>query len=376
MRGAFLVNFLLTFLIYIRKKYCTKEGNILTFLLEAYSPVGDILTVVLCAMCWIFLSTTYAERQKNLLLIYVTSFIMAFVAVGYITLHVCLASDITNLWLLGLENAVYIAMIAVFMCFAFYLGNLFNLTQSQKKPILYMGVFPLIVYSGLKIAQSISMYPNYHSSPKWGFLICYMYYCICLIIMILHYRNKIAPKMIRCLVHSFILSLLLTIGQSLIPTFSFLTISFMFPILAALFLFHYNPYDAYTGALDKKALASYLKDRKKKEFGIYCLRLQDFCFDKNPLSLLFLQNVASIFKDYQVFRIYEDTLFLVFNKKANLNLKILNNLIPHRVSMLYKEFHIPFKLTYTDCDDITIDYVIIHDEMQTKTRWNSFSNKF
>lgn len=348
----------------------------MTFLLEAYSPVGDILTVVLCAMCWIFLGTTYAERQKNLLLIYVTSFIMAFVAVGHITLHVCLASDITNLWLLGLENAIYIAMVAVFMCFAFYLSNLFNLTSAQKKPVFYMGIFPLIGYSILKIIQSIQMYPNYHSSPKWSFLFCYMYYCICLITMIAYYRNKIAPKMIRCLVHSFMLSLTLTIGQSLIPTFSFLTISFIFPILAALFLFHYNPYDAYTGALDKKALASYLRDRKKKEFGIYCLRLQDFCFDKNPLSLLFLQNVASIFKDYQVFRIYEDTLFVVFNKKANLNLKILNNLIPHRVSMLYKEFKIPFKVTYTDCDDITIDYVIIHDEMQTKTKWNSFSDKF
>lgn len=348
----------------------------MTLLLKTYSPVGDILTIILGVMCWIFLSSTYSEKQKNLFLVYLTSGMMSVAAAGHITLHSCVVHGVTSLWLVGLESAVYILMIATFMCFAFYLSNLFNLTQQQRKPVFYMGVFPFIGYSIYKIAQSAVNYPNLHPGSHWGFLICYLYYCICIFILIQTYKEKIAPKMIRCLMHSFFLSLVITIGQSLIPTFSFLTISFMFPILAALFLFHYNPYDLYTGALDKKALPAYLKDTKKKELGIYCLQLKDFCFDKNPLSLIFLQNIASIFKDYQVFRIYEDTLFLVFNKKANLNLKILNNLIPHRVAMLYKEFKIPFKVTYTDCDDITIDYVIIHNEMQNKTRWNTFSDEF
>lgn len=341
-------------------------------IIEAYSPTGDILTIILSVLCWIFLLSTYAERQKNLAIIHVTSLFMTVAAIGNITFHSLLATNPNNVILFVLEAVVYILMVATFMGFAAYLNNLFNLTDKQQKIVYWMGAIPFIGYCILKITQSIMIYPNYELGPQWGFLVIYIYYCVCLIGLIQIFKYKIAPKLIRCLQQSFLLSLILTIGQSLIPSTTFLTISFMFPILAAMFLFHYNPYDLYTGALDKKALSTYLHEKKNKNMGIYGLQLKDFIFDRNPVTLLFLQNVENLFKGYQVFRVYEDTLFLVFDKKSNLNKKILDNMVPHRVKTLYRNFKIPFKITYMDYTGDDVNYIALHEEICKEMQWNTF----
>lgn len=352
-------------------------------LIETYSPVGDILTIALCFMCWAFLLSTYSIRQKNLMIFYVVTVSLSLVAVENIIFHKLLASGSANpVILITLENSIYPTMVALFLFFAIYLSNLFNLTQHSKYIIYGWGIPPFLIYTIWKCVKPFVMISEYQSdgiwyyseSAKWGFLGCYIYYCIGLLILIQFFRYRVAPKMMICLEQSIIIALTLAIIEAFIPSTTFLTVSFMFPILAALMLFHYNSYDVRTGSLDRASLPRYLQDNKQKHFGIYALKLKGFVFtSENSVALLFLQNASEIFKHYQLFRVADDTLFLVFNKQWNLHSELLDGIIHKRIKLLYQNFRIPYKAVYMDYHGQLIDgqdYIALFEDIATRMNWN------
>ena len=354
-------------------------------ILETYSPAGDMLTVMLCILCWMLLFSTYASKQRNLTIFSISTVIMAVISTENVIYHSIMATATTMTgvtgWILFLLEATrYILMLAILVCFVVYLTNLFSLPDQTKKTVTSLAIPPFVLYSISKLGKPFSDLYNYKEwsyslGPQWGFLMCYLAYCIYLMVIIQLNRRKIAPKMVACLQQSFILSLTLTIGQSLVPTTTFLSVSFMFPILTALFLFHYNSYDMHTGGLSRTALPKYLDDNDGKELGIYALHLKNFIFDKNPIALVFLQSAEQIFTNYQIFRISDDTLFLVFNKKNNINIKALHNVVTGRVDILYENFHIPYKLVYMECKKDLIDsygYITMFESVKDKMRWNAF----
>ena len=70
---------------------------------------------------------------------------------------------------------------------------------------------------------------------------------------------------------------------------SLTVITFMFPILTVLFLFHYNAYDVKTGSLDARAFKSYIKELDGKSFAIMSLYLKEFIIDgDDDLSISFI----------------------------------------------------------------------------------------
>lgn len=346
-----------------------------------------MLTIALCILCWIFLLSTYSVRQKNLFIFYVTTFSIALVASENIIFHNLLefGDGSVTYFLFGLENSIYITMVAIFIWFAAYLCNLLNLSVRSKKIVCCFTIPVFIFYTAYKCLKPfftptfhISGTWQYSMSQQWGFLSCYIYYCVGLLIILTVFKHRVAPKMVICLQQSVVIALALTIGQSLLPSTTFLTVSFMFPIMAVLMLFHYNSYDVHTGSLDRASLPRYLKDAHGKCYGIYTLQLKDFVFtNENKIALLFIQNAAEIFKHYQVFRITDDILFLVFDKKYNLNPHLLESVIHRRIKSLYNLFHIPYKLTYIDYNTNFIDehdYILLNEYMLNKMEWNSAYN--
>lgn len=354
-------------------------------IIETYSPAGDMLTVVLCIMCWILLFSTYSQKQKTLVIFYIATFFTAIAAYENLIYHSILESGVattgvTGMVLFMLEGSRYVFMLALLVWFIIYLENILQVPNHTKSILHWVNIPILLIYTVWKIGRPIYAYIltgcwNYILGPQWGFLACYFFYCVILSVVLHVYRRKMPSKMVLCLQQTFILSLAITIGQSTVPSTTFLTVSFMLPILASLFLFHYNSYDIYTGALGRNAFPRYLRDGKGKQYGIYGLQLKNFIFDSNPISQLFLQSADDLFKNYQVFKISDDTLFLVFDKKANVIQKVLDNIVVGRIQSLYKTYNIPYKITYMDYNEELVDchsYISLAEEIRRKMSWNTF----
>lgn len=353
--------------------------------IETYSYAGDTLTVALCLLSWIFLNSTYSVRHKNLVIFYIVTFTLTGIAIENITFHYLLSlGDFTNHWLFVLENSIYCGMVGVFCWFTLYMANLFGISERTKRIMTLWAVPPLIFYTAWRLINPITNSARYlqdgewfyYVEGKWDFLGCYIYYTIGLLLFIQYFKHRIATKMIKCIELSVCLSLMLAIGQSFIPSTTFLTVSFMFPVLAVLLLFHYHSYDAKMGSLDRMSFPLYLEDAKQKDYGIFGLELKNFIFDNNnPIALLFLQNSAEIFKYYQTFKIADNVIFVVFDKQRNLHGTLLNGVIKRKINMLFDHFRIPYKLVYMDYNRNFIqphNYITMFETITERMDWNTF----
>ena len=355
-------------------------------MLEFYSPAGDILTIALCVLCWIFLLCTYIKKQPNLMIFYGCATSLIILSSENILLHWMMdnveRNTLNSYWMYTLETSVYCSMVAVFMCFVLYTLKIFDIPDKDRKTIAIFTIPVFFVYTifrcikpflfeGYIITERVW---HYDASTQWGFMSCYLYYTILITIIMFKFSKTIPPTVYKCLRGSIYIALALTVGQSIVPTTTFLSTSFMFPVLAALLLFHYNPYDNVTGALDKYVFADYIED-SKSHLGIFSLRLKDFHFhDDTQLATLFIKNAADIFVDYQTFRMDDATIYVVFNKDTNLSEEALQNIVERRTQYLYDIYHIPYKLLYTTVDlnilDPT-DHVLLHQYCFSKMEWNT-----
>lgn len=355
---------------------------------ESYSPAGDMLTIALCFMCWAFLLCTYSKRQKNLIIFYATTVTLALVAAENIMLHWLLANapqtTTTSYILYTLETSVYCSMTAVFLWFTAYVVNILKLTPKSKKIVKWCAIPPFVFYTIFRLVKPfMSGYIAegkvwiYDISEQWGFLSCYIYYSFALLVILTIFKHRMSPLILKNLRLNTYISLALTIGQSFIPSTTFLSVSFMFPVITALLLFHYNPYNVNSGSLAKTSFPQYLKDNgKAKTLSMYCLKLKDFqMHDSNEISVLFLKNAEDIFKNYQTFYIDDNTIMLVFNRKNNLHFDVHESIVRRRIKLLYDVYHIPFKLTYSECDLSLLsaeNYLILHQHLMSKIQWNEY----
>ena len=312
-----------------------------------YAPGGDIMTIVLCVISWVFLFCTYARREKSLGIFAGASascFLVANESLIYnYMLQFAEKSTTTSYILYTLETSIYCSLVGVFIWFIIYVLNTFQVPQKHRRVVWWLSIPIFVFYTimrlvkpffeGYVINEAVWVFDR---GEQWGFLSCYIYYTILIYILLIKYRNRIAPPTLLCLKSSMYIALSLTVVQSLIPATTFLSTSFMIPTMVALLLFHYNPYDIATGSMERTVFPYYLKDNKKKNLGMYALKLKDFSLqDSNDITRLFVQNATDIFKKYQTFRMDDNTIFLVFNKDSNLNADTLDNITRRRIRYLY-----------------------------------------
>lgn len=351
-----------------------------------YAPGGDIMTIVLCVIGWLFLFCTYAKREKSLTIFTGGSATCCLVAIESLIYNYMLQfaekNIMTSYTLYTLETSIYCSLTAIFMWYIVYILDTFQVPQKHRKVIWWLSIPIFVFYTimrlikpfveGYVINEAVWIFDR---GEQWGFLSCYIYYIVLISILLIKYKSCIAPSVLFCLKSSMYIALGLTIIQSLIPATTFLSTSFMIPMLVALLLFHYNPYDTATGSMERMVFPYYLKDNKKKDLGMYTLRLKDFSLqDSNDITRLFIQHAADIFKNYQTFRMDDNTIILIFNKSSNLNTDTLNNILHRRAKYLYDIYHIPYKLIYSDIDLELLqptDYILLNQYLFGKNDWNT-----
>lgn len=353
-----------------------------------YSPTGDILTIALCFMCWAFLLCTYSKQQKMLSTFYAATITIACTAIESLAFHWILNNvapgTATSCVLYTLETTVYCSTISMFLWFLLYIMDLLHLKQKTRKIIWLCTIPAYTIYTIFRLIKPFLLgyyVPGqvwiYSLDKQWGFVICYISYALSLLILLTIFTHRLSPLMLRCLRLNIYIALFLTMGELIFSSSTMLTTSFMFPIISALLLFHYNTYNVHTGALSKQSFPQYLQDNKKQSLGMYCLRLKDFPFhNHNDISILFLKNAADVFKKYQAFYIDDNTVMLVFNRKYNLSFNVHENIVRRRLKLLYDTYHIPYKLTYSECDLEVLpaqDYLILHQYLMDKTEWNDYT---
>ncbi len=320
-----------------------------------YSPEGDICAIAICVIFYLLLHSTYTIRQKNLHLFNAGNFFVLLAAVCNIFYHIevdlITAENLIKIY--TFRNIHYISMILTYAIFCSYVRNLTDMKGLQKKitsAVIWIGftLFSIaevagpVTKFGFYIDENFQVHENYYYDI---FHFSYLYYGIVVMTLLFTHKRKFIAKMFHCICGVIAVSYSIMAIQCVFLCTSYTCITFTFPILTALFLFHYNAYDTDTGTLDNKAYESYIQELKNKNYTLVCLYLQHLNPEKmSGISEKIYYFNEKFFNACCTFRLRDEKLVMVFEDEKNKDAdKTLAKMINDFCS-LYQTYKIDYRI--------------------------------
>lgn len=315
-------------------------GEIMTDVLFDYKYVvqGDIIALLLCIVVHFLLKSTYMVKKTNLGIFRVANRLVGVAAASSTIYHYIIeyvrAENVMRLYFF--RALCYSALIFTYVCFCAYIKNIVEMNKKYEKvfniTIYGAGVlFTLVEFLGpfLKIGfyvdENFNIHQNYYTDP---FRYAYVYYSITMIVLLIIYRKKFLPKMYKCIWSVMCISVGLMAYQAEFLQTAYTAVSFTFPIIMVLFLFHYNSYDIKTGTLDYYAFEEYVEENKEKSFSLIFLSLPNISREQlQKVSEDFLRKNDSFFERSCCFRLRDNRMVLAYEKEKNKDVQqILNKM--------------------------------------------------
>ena len=297
---------------------------------QNYVVTGDVIALALSFVVAVLMRSTYTVKKTNLHIFQGANRLVALAAFTSIVYHQMIDHLTQELvpWMCLFRVISYVALIWVLVCFCVYIRNVAEMGERFRKifriTIIGMGiVFSLaeaidpFLEIGFYVDKDLMIHQNYYTDI---FRFAYIYFAVSIGILLVGYRKKILTKMRNCIWCVAALSFVIMLYQAQTLSTTYTAVTFALPIIAVLFLFHYNSYDMETGTLDQYAFNEYVNDMKGKKFSMISLLLPDIHYEKlRKLSVEFLRKNDTFFNDSCCFRLRNNRMVLVYQKEKNPN---------------------------------------------------------
>lgn len=352
---------------------------------QNYTPVADVSTIAICIIYSFLLHSTYTMKQKNLTLFKLANFLILFAAVTSISFHqvIDVLSETNKLWAYIFRDGSYLALILSYVIFCIYIGNLVEI-EGSRKLVLYTALWGIfLVFAVLEIAapfikwgfyidENLKIHQNYYLDV---FRFAYVFYTCVMALLLFCYKRRFITKMFRCIRNVMVISFLVMVLQASLLSTSYTCITFTFPIMTVLFLFHYNPYDAETGTLDSRAFDSYIKDLNHKRFSMVCLYLQNINADKmKELAEEVFHFNEKFFRDSCSFRLREDKLVMVYQDEKNQDAESKISILLRDFERIYDRYRMDYRIVLIHSEDALVqgrEYLALNEFLEEKMELNT-----
>ena len=295
-----------------------------------YVVHGDIIALLISIVTHCLLRSTYMAKKANLGIFKFANILVGLASISSIFYHYMIfllrEENIIRLYLC--RGLCYTTLILVYVCYCVYMKNIVEMDKKFEKwfsVLLYGGalIFSIIEFVGpffqigFYVDENIVLHQNYYTDV---FRYAYIYYSIIMGTLLIYYRKKFLPKMYRCIWSVIAVSVGIMVYQAFFLQTAYTVVSFTFPIIMVLFLFHYNSYDVKTGTLDYYAFEEYVEENKEKPFSMIFLSLPNISReDLQTFSEQFLRKNDSFFEGSCCFRLRDNRIVLVYSKERNKN---------------------------------------------------------
>ena len=347
---------------------------------QNYTYVADISAIVLCIICWLLLHSSYAVREKSLVIFKAGTVCLMMATVCSISFHTVIAriTESRKVLIYVLQDGIYLFLILTFVLLCNYFGALLKL---EERPARLLGavswggyaVFAFLeigspfTHLGFYIDADLMVHQNFYFEP---FRFAYIYYCIVLAVVLFTYRKRFVLKMLRCLVYILLFSFGMIALEAQYVSTSYSCMALLLPYMGVLFLFHYTSYDRETGTLDAGAFDSYLRDVGDDDFSVIFMGFPETNLKKIPeLSRTLLTFAENYFKTFCLFRLQDDKLALVYQRLSNKAEKNGKYNIRKTFERVCKQHGLGYRVLIAHADDRlreTGEYLALDEFMEEK----------
>ncbi len=311
-------------------KWINLESAIPVLNTREYTPVGDLTVISICVLMFIILMQTYSHRKRNFglaLKILVLCFASALTNVIY---HVNLISPPEihfSFYLSRIVHNVVLALVPFF--YLLYLQDCLWATSSTSKRHSNFSLFLIFLTTVVDIVGMFRHFTMWVDADKTVHAAFNPYipvdaiFNIAIFIVLIRFRSRMIHHVFWGVFAPNVLATFMLIVQGIHGQTSFTCATYLFPVLGLIFLFHSNPYDIETGAVDESYFYDELDDKLNKKHTMILVSCTMTNFSKiitqsNSVKMEFYQFFRQNLQRGVLYHFPNDRMVLVFEKKFHI----------------------------------------------------------
>ncbi len=325
---------------------------------DNYTPVGDIIVIAICMVMIVLVATSYVNKTKNFSLFLNMIFYLVSASMCDIIYHDWYA-HITDGDYIGVyvTRVIYHALLfSILLLYIVYIVEIQHLEKHKRIPIMIAATtiyLAVIITDIVTTAKGMGFRLNKNGTAITGiniFLIGYIAFIGEIAFLMIVYRDRIYKKVMYGFYGTMIVSFVILYLQGKHGQSSFTVSTFLFPVMAMLYLVHSTSYDIESGAVNVMAMKELIKYNydKKKEFLFMSLYMPDFESEGKvippDLQATIRRFASEFFKQSVLFQISNGHVILVAPKNLNPDHENRLNKILNQFQIEYLKFQFDYKV--------------------------------
>ena len=298
---------------------------------DNYTVSGDVAVILICAAIVILLKTSYVSRTRSLRIfmnVIVSLVLAAGVSIAY---HAVVSLDDPSLfgWIYFLRIFYQAMVFDVFFLFTLYLTEISGMKRKQAKKTAIVSVSIMTVIIVFDVVRTLLGYGFRISEDGTVvhktnlFVVGYLIYVVLIVFLLYKAKSFLFRRVMYGFYGMMFLSVALRVGQVATEQSSLTTMTFVFPVIAMLYLIHSNPYNVTLGSVDVHAMEDMVRLMYAggEDFVISSLLLPEYDKEGSEIPDEIKAQVRKFsldfFKSSVLFQIGPGHLVLIIPKRSN-----------------------------------------------------------
>ena len=229
---------------------------------ERFDPASEITVLAVCFVMLMLLFVSFKVRMKTFRIFGVTLGMLIVATSSDLMLHYLIAGNPdTPLWLLyGLRCIYHVLLFGMLHHYVAYTCEATYLSKRSRKPYIATANVLLAVFSAADVigvcfgGTMKTAGGEIAFSGSTIFTIGYVLFVLLIFILLVRVRRRLYRQVMNGFIGVAVISLIMMVASRLRIQSTFTAATFLFPLIAVMYLLHSNPYDAKLGANDLRGL--------------------------------------------------------------------------------------------------------------------------
>ena len=326
--------------------------------LEKYDPSSEITVLAVCFVMLVLLFVSFKVRMKSFRIFAAMLGMLIGAACADLLLHylMTLNPDTSRLLVCSLRSVYHILLFCMLHHYILYTCEATLLGKRSRKPYMYTADALLLIFSladtfGIFTGKSMHIVDGVIAfEGSVVFIVGYILFVTLLSILLFRVRRRLFRQVMIGFAGVFALSIIIQVVCRIRTQSTFIVSTFLYPLIAVMYLLHSNPYDAQLGANDLRGLNNLIHYISEQDQDYLFISLYMRELDENGKTMSenmrgLIRHVAgSYFRRSALFQVGNGHMLLMIPKDKNPDWKERLDKVLDEFRAEYRNFRYDYKL--------------------------------
>ena len=332
--------------------------------LELYDASSEITVLAVCFTMFALLSVSFKVRMKSFRIFAAMLGMLVIATSADLMLHYLMAKnpDVPHWLIYTLRSVYHILLLCILHQYITYTCEATLLGKNSRKPFIRTATALLVIFS---LADTIGIFSGRTMHIIDGvisfegsliFEIGYILLVLLLFALLIRVRRRLYRQVMRGFFAVMAISIIMQVAGRLRVQSSFTASTFLYPLIAVMYLLHSNPYDAQTGANDLRGLHNLIRyisemDQDYLFMSLYMRELDESGATMSEEMRSLIRHVAETYFHRSVlFQVSNGHMLLMIPRDKNPHLDERIDGILEQFRIEYEKFRYDYKMVIGHSD--------------------------